>query len=232
MKLIGAGLPRTATLSQKIALEMLGVGPCYHMVNVTSDLDRIAQWSRAFAGEPDWPEIFAGCNSMVDWPGSFYYRELIEAYPDAKVLLSVRPGDAWVRSMEKTICAFLYGDNLMNDLSAARARIDPRWGALTDLMKAMWKRTDLLDYGADGGATASAAAMERYNDEVAQSVDRLLVWSPADGWEPLCEFLEVPVPDAPFPHVNDTEGFVDRIVGPALDALTEWRERQAAPSAL
>ena len=74
--------------------------------------------------------------------------------------------------------------------------------------------------------------MERYNEEVTQSTDRLLVWSPADGWEPLCEFLEVPVPDAPFPHVNDTEGFVDRIVGPALDALTAWRERQASASAL
>ena len=92
MKLIGAGLPRTATLSQKIALEMLGVGPCYHMVNVTSDLDRVAQWSRAFNGDADWAEIFAGCNAMVDWPGSFFHRELIETYPDAKVLLSVRPG--------------------------------------------------------------------------------------------------------------------------------------------
>jgi hypothetical protein len=232
MKLIGAGLPRTATLSQKIALEMLGVGPCYHMVNVTGDLDRVARWSRAFAGDADWDDIFAGCNAMVDWPGSFFHRELIEAYPDAKVLLSVRPADAWVRSMDKTICGFLYGDTLMNDLSSARGRIDPRWRAFTDLMRAMWKRTDLLELAADGTATASAAAMERYNAEVTQSTDRLLVWSPTDGWEPLCEFLEVPVPDAPFPHVNDTEGFVDRIVGPALDALTAWREQQASASAL
>ena len=232
MKLIGAGLPRTATLSQKIALDMLGVGPCYHMVNVTGNLDRVAQWSRAFEGDADWEEIFAGCNAMVDWPGSFFYRELIEVYPYAKVLLSVRPGDAWVRSMDKTICGFLYGDTLMNDLSAARGRVDPRWHAFTDLMRAMWKRTDLLEIGADGRATASASAMERYNDEVKQSCDNLLVWSPTDGWDPLCEFLEVPVPDEPFPHVNDTEGFVDRIVGPALDALTAWREQQASLSAL
>ena len=73
--------------------------------------------------------------------------------------------------------------------------------------------------------------MERYNEEVKLSTDRLLVWSPTDGWEPLCEFLEVPVPDAPFPHVNDREGFVDRIVGPSLDALTAWREQQAAQPA-
>ena len=54
-------------------------------------------------------------------------------------------------------------------------------------------------------AAAISDAMERYNDDVKRSTDRLLVWSAAEGWEPLCEFLEVPVPDTPFPHVNDAE---------------------------
>src|SRR5262249_34450176 len=119
MRLIGAGLPRTATLSQKIALEMLGVGPCYHMVDVLSDLDRAASWPEAVRGNANWDEIFAGYQSTVDWPGSYFYRELHETYPDAKVLLSVRPGDAWARSMSQTITSILYGPSLMYDLSSA-----------------------------------------------------------------------------------------------------------------
>ena len=99
MKLIGAGLPRTATLSQKIALELLGVGPCYHMVDVLGDLARAREWSDALDGNPRWDEIFAGYDSTVDWSGSYYYRELREAYPDAKLLLSVRSPESWARSM-------------------------------------------------------------------------------------------------------------------------------------
>src|SRR5215813_5416649 len=74
MKVIGAGLPRTATLTQKIALEMLGYGPCYHMVNVLSDLTLAPRWAAAFDGSADWDAIFAGHESTVDWPGSFHWR--------------------------------------------------------------------------------------------------------------------------------------------------------------
>jgi hypothetical protein len=227
MRLIGAGLPRTATLSQKVALEMLGLGPCYHMVDVLSDLQRVQQWSNALAGDANWDEIFAGYQSTVDWPGSFYYRELLEAYPDAKVLLSVRDGDDWARSMADTICGLLYNDSMLHDLSSARTRIDPRWQSYLDLMKAMWLRSGLLAYPADSDVIALADAMERHNEEIKRSTDRVLVWTARDGWEPLCEFLEVPVPEAPFPRVNDSGMFVDKFVDSSLDALTGWREQQA-----
>ena len=94
MKVIGAGLPRTGTLSQKVALEMLGFGPCYHMVNVLTDLPLARQWEAAMDGEPDWEAIFGEHQSTVDWPGAFFYRELVDAYPDAKVLLSSRDPEA------------------------------------------------------------------------------------------------------------------------------------------
>src|SRR4030088_835130 len=110
MKLIGAGLPRTATLTQKVALEMLGIGPCYHMVNVLGDLDLVPLWQDALEGRPDWERIFEGHQSTVDWPGGFFYRELIEAYPDAKVLLSVRDPEAWERSMRDTVWGVVWGD--------------------------------------------------------------------------------------------------------------------------
>ena len=72
MKVIGAGLPRTGTLSQKVALEMLGLGPCYHMVNVLADLNKTADWRAALAGEADFREMFDEFCSSVDWPGSFF----------------------------------------------------------------------------------------------------------------------------------------------------------------
>jgi hypothetical protein len=228
MRLIGAGLPRTGTLSQKVALEMLGLQPCYHMVNVLADLDLAAQWRAAVDGNADWAHIFEGFQATVDWPGSFFYRELMEAYPDAKVLLSVRDGESWARSMRETIWGVLYGDMLIRHLSAARCVVDPKWRGYIGLMGEMWERSGLLNQGADTTAEWMSGAMDRYNDEVQASVpsDRLLLWSPKDGWEPLCEFLELPVPDAPFPRLNDSRQFADRIVDGALMALQAWRAQQ------
>jgi len=225
MKLIGAGLPRTGTLSQKVALEMLGLAPCYHMVNVLGDLDEAQVWRRAVDGEQPWDEVFEGFQATVDWPGSYFYRELIEFYPDAKVFLSVRDADAWERSMRETIWGTFHGDMLIRDLSEARRRVDPKWNGFIELMLEMWKRSGLISNGADTDSESMKRAMERFNEEVQETVpsDRLLVWSVSDGWEPLCRFLEVPVPDTPFPHLNDSKGYRDRIIDGALLALQEWR---------
>ncbi len=234
MKVIGAGLPRTATLTQKISLEMLGFGPCYHMVNVLSDLSRAPQWAAAFDGSPDWETIFDGCQASVDWPGSFFWPELVESYPDAKVLLSVRSGESWANSMKNTIWGVFCDDVLMRHLSDARASIDPGWQDFTKLMKAMFQKSGLIgDLTGQFDASILGAAMERHNQEVRDTVPagRLLEWKPADGWEPLCEFLEVPVPRAPIPRVNDSAMFTSRIVDGSLAALNAWRAKQklAAP---
>src|SRR6185312_3852289 len=201
MKLIGAGLPRTGTLSQKIALEMLGLAPCYHMVNVLTDLDETARWRRAVDGDLSVTEIFEGFEATVDWPGSFFYPDLIDLYPDAKVLLSVRPSDRWARSMRDTIWGVIYGDILIRPLSDARRTVDPQWDDYITLVSEMWQRSGLIENAETTTETDMAAAMERYHEEVRATVpaDRLLVWSVSDGWEPLCEFLELPVPDADFP---------------------------------
>ncbi|HXW82040.1 MAG TPA: sulfotransferase [Acidimicrobiales bacterium] len=229
MKVIGAGLPRTATLTQKVALEMLGFAPCYHMVNVLGNLDTAPRWRQALEGGSDWDDIFDGFAATVDWPGAFFYRELMDAYPEAKVLLSVRDGDAWERSMSETIWGIFYGDLLIHDLSNAWGRVDQKWASYILLMKTMWDKSGLLgSEAADPGAGEMARAMERYNEEVIRTVpsDRLLVWSPKDGWDPLCEFLETPVPEVALPHVNDAKQFGDRIVDAAVNALNQWREQE------
>jgi Sulfotransferase domain len=227
MKVIGAGLPRTGTLSQKVALEMLGFGPCYHMVNVLGDLDLAAHWRAAVDGNADWDETFEGFESTVDWPGSFFYKELAEKYPDAKVVLGTRDGDAWVRSMRETIWGVFYGDGLVRHLSGARATIDPKWASYLDMMDTMWKRSGLM-VSADQSDEEMAAGVERYHEEVKQNVpeDRLLVWSVGEGWDRLCDFLEVPVPDTPFPHLNEKQEFQERLIDGSLLVLNAWRERE------
>jgi hypothetical protein len=235
MKLIGAGLPRTATLSQKMALEMLGLGPCYHMVNVLGDLSQVPLWHKGLDGDLDWDEIFGGFESTVDWPGGFVYRELLDRYPDAKVLLSMRDPESWERSMRETVWEFRHGDSLMAHLAQARARVDPEWAEYIRMLDRMlWQDNGTL-VGNHQEPKGMLEAFHRHNDAVRESVpaDRLLVWEVKEGWEPLCRFLEVDVPDAPFPNVNDKTTFVDRVVGGCIGVLHGWwTEQQQQQQAL
>ena len=224
MKLIGAGLPRTATTTQMIALEMLGL-PSYHMRDMMADpATSIPQWRKAFEGDGPWEELFDGKESIVDWPGSYHWRELMDVYPDAKLLLSVRSPESWVESMHNTIAGIWYGDGLMHHLAMAQYQIDPLYASWIDLLQDMWRKAEIM-VPSQGDREQMAAEFERWNQEVIDTVpsDRLLVWDPKEGWEPLCELLEVGVPDAPLPNVNDTENFQKNLImGPAVEAINAW----------
>ena len=119
MKLIGAGLPRTATTTQMIALEMLGM-PCYHMRDMMIEHgDERPSVPQGVRGRRATGTRSSRARSRtVDWPAAYHWRELIDVYPDAKVLLSVRDADSWVRSMENTITQVFFGDTLMHHLVA------------------------------------------------------------------------------------------------------------------
>ncbi len=229
MRVIGAGLPRTGTLTQKLALEQLGLGSCYHWVDVLADLDReVELWDRALDGETPWGEVFDGRGCTVDWPGGYFYRELADAYPDAKVLLSVREGQAWERSFRETIWTMCFGESLMPLLSRARGEVDPRWRRYLALV-------DRMFWGAQGTFAAGHSPAElieqmvAHNEQVEQTVppERLLVWEVTDGWEPLCEFLGVDVPDGPLPHANDRDTFLARVTEGAIGALHAWQTSKA-----
>ena len=192
LKVIGAGFPRTGTISQKLALEQLGFGPCYHMSELHQRPEHMPLWTAAALGEAvDWDAIFAGWGSTTDAPGCAFYRQLAEVYPDARVILSVRDEEAWFASTQNTILSdgalrlFGQGDNTMID--AIGWGTDPR---LRD-----------HDY--------MIARYRRHVDEVREAIapERLLVFDVAEGWAPLCRFLGVPEPEGPFPKVNTTDEF-------------------------
>lgn len=229
IKLIGAGLPRTGTLTQKVAFERLGLGPCYHWVNVLADLDtQVPLWDRAIDGNADWDAIFAGFQSSADWPGGYFYRELMEAFPDAKVLLSVRDPVKWEPSFRETIWEMCFGESVMALLSKARMQIDESWRDYQALVHRMfWGPQGTFADGYDEPRQL-IEQMQRHHDEVKRTVpaDRLLVWEVTEGWEPLCAFLGVDVPDEPMPHANDRETFLGRVMDGALQALQAWRESE------
>lgn len=190
LKIIGAGFGRTGTESLKTALEMLGFGPCHHMVEVLPSPDQMAAWvDVARGGPPDWDRIFDGYRSAVDWPSAFYWRELAEYYPEAKVILSVRPANQWFESMDRTI------------LSLLRERTPGAIGF--ELITKQVFNNELDD------REHVISAYERNNAEVKATFppERLLVFSPGDGWEPLCRFLDVPVPAVDYPHSNTRATF-------------------------
>ncbi|HTC71604.1 MAG TPA: sulfotransferase [Solirubrobacteraceae bacterium] len=230
IELIGAGLPRTGTLTQKLAFEQLGLAPCYHWVNVLADLPtQVPLWNRALDGEAPWDEVFAGQRSSADWPGGYFYRELMEAYPDAKVLLSVREGESWERSFRETIVEMSYGESVMALVSRARAQIDPTWDSYQALVTRMfWGPQGTFANGHEPQQLIEQ--MHAHNEQVKRTVppERLLVWEVTDGWEPLCEFLGVAVPAEPLPHANDRGTFLGRVIDGGLAALGQWREQHAA----
>jgi hypothetical protein len=234
MKVIGAGLPRTATTTQAIAFEMLGFGHCYHMRDLMTGFESgLPLWEAAAAGKPDWETILGDAESCCDWPTARYYRELLEHYPGSKVVLSVREPEGWIRSMRDTVWAIYFGDSVMHHLCEARAALDPLWRRFMDLMTVMtWDESVLGPPEATFDDAGLAAGMERWNERVKRDVpaERLLVWEPREGWEPLCEFLEVDVPGEPLPNVNDTAAFKEGIIGGAVSVVNAWWDQRERPA--
>ena len=195
---IGAGYGRTGTLSLKTALERLGFGPCYHAVEFMRHPEHQARWEAAFHGNPQWSEVFAGYRSTVDFPGAAFWRELVDAYPEAKVILTVRDPKEWYASMRETFLA-----------AAAPEGQPPIPGADEGsfIRGRDWSQmmADLQD------EPTAIADFKRHIEEVRSYVPshRLLVYEVRQGWQPLCDFLEVRVPDDPFPRLNDSEAFKD-----------------------
>lgn len=194
LRVVGAGLGRTGTLSLKLALERLLGGPCYHMMEVFAHPEHVAVWQAAARGRAvDWRALFSGYRAAVDWPAASFWPELMKLFPDALVLLSVRDADSWWRSAHDTIFP-------------ASRQAPPEWRAMLDDIFAA-RFTSRLD-----DRDTCIAAFERHNTAVREGVPRarLLEWRASDGWDPLCAALGLPVPAEPFPRANTTEEFLTR----------------------
>ncbi len=203
IEVIGAGFGRTGTLSLKFALETLGLNKCYHMMEVMRNDSHPAQWRKAARGEAvDWDALYAGYQATVDWPSTSFWRELRQVYPEAKVILTLRDSQQWYTSVMNTIWklssnALAEGQKRQDDQAIERAMMGD---------EVIWQgifggRMDDRDHVIE--------RYERHNQEVIDTVpaEQLLVYRPGDGWEPLCRFLQKPIPHSDYPKVNSTEEF-------------------------
>ena len=210
LQIIGPGFGRTGTRSLKAALELLGFGPCHHMQSLFADPAQLAFWKTlAAGGTVDWHAVFAGFRSQVNWPGAHVWRELLQVFPEARVVFSTRPAEDWWRSYSRTVGTLrrLY-PTLPVQASVAET---------LDAMKMLRIRHGIDEMN---DRDAAIAAFHRQLAEVRDAVpaERLLVFAVGDGWGPLCTFLEVPVPDTPFPRLNDGDDFWQRFGGEPVEA--------------
>ena len=203
LHLIGAGVGRTGTYSLKLALNQIGQGPCHHMEEVIHDMPRqVPLWAAAAADKPDWASIYDGYSSAVDWPTACFFRELADEYPDARFVLTHRDPERWADSFSATIYKLLAGK-------------DEAPEEMRDWLQMASDVIAKTGFPAGLDRNAIAERFVAHNQAVKDTIpaSRLLVFEVKDGWEPLCDFLGVPVPEGDFPRTNHREEFWDRVNG-------------------
>ncbi len=214
MKVICAGWGRTGTRSLKYALEKLLGQPSYHMQNILLNKRDAKIWHRSIFKDQqkfNWEEIYEGFGACLDFPSCNYYKQLMEAYPDAKVILTVRDDQSWVKSWN-----VLNNQVLKSFTFKFLARIP---GTSFKLQKDIHNEMILGENGAFKGACTDEERMKKFNEwneSVIKYVpeDRLLVYQVKEGWGPLCKFLNVPIPNDSFPYKNKTKnmGHMSRFI--------------------
>ncbi len=206
LEVVGACLPRTGTMSLKLALEQLGFGPCYTMPEAFSRPETWPVWEKALTtGEPprDWDAAMPGYRACADAPSCFFYAELAKANPDAKIIMTTRSPQSWLRSVRATVGSQEHHEQLW--ASPVGTLVGSVFGYVA------LKYPSLGAAFVEGQEEIAMAAFEDWQEDVRRTIapERLLVFEAEQGWVPLCEFLGVPVPDAPYPRVNSTEDFIE-----------------------
>ena len=201
LRIIGAGFGRTGTLSLKLALEQLGFDKCYHMMEVRNHPEHVNTWRAAARGELiDWPKLFQGYQAAVDWPSCNFWREQMLAFPEAKVILTLRNSESWYESVMKTIWK----------VSKERRAKGVNEASSLMVFELIW---DGIFNGRMSDKDYVIAQYEKHNQRVIDEVpkEKLLVFEAKEGWPSLCEFLDCSIPKTGYPNVNTTKEFVTRL---------------------
>jgi hypothetical protein len=215
LKVIGAGLGRTGTMSLKLALEQLGYDKCYHMYELINDPSRLKYWKQLKnTNQTDYELLFKGYQSAVDYPACAFYQELLDQYPNAKVVLTVRDPEQWYESVKKTI----YSASPKSAaeiiriifLSLTNRHVQSFGPVLQFGDSLVWKKHF------NGKFKDKAYAIVRYLNHIEEvkkfvPADQLLIFNVQEGWAPLCNFLGKEIPALPFPKTNDTKAFEGKI---------------------
>ncbi|KAK5989728.1 hypothetical protein PT974_07987 [Cladobotryum mycophilum] len=216
MKVLALGLPRSGTVSIADALTILGYKNVYHSLK-SIDMDKKNDWhvfnraadasfpvlstytGRAFTRE-EWDEVYGSCEAATD-TAAMFSPHILQAYPDAKVILVKRDFGRWFKSIDEMVLTGLW-----SPLSGIFVHfVHPVLGlsTITAMRKALlglFEAKDVAEIRRNAQTT-----YDRHHRQIQEMVppEQLLVYKLGDGWEPLCEFLGKPVPDGEFPWVNE-----------------------------
>jgi len=215
LKILGVGAPRTGTSSLKVALEILGFGKCAHMQELFANPTKTAQWTVLFeTGKVDFDDLFDGYGSSTDFPGCLLHRELAVQYPGMKFILTDRSPEAWYESLLRTIYAAVPQSAEAKEEMKLKGEAAPKFKSIGEALELV--NTYLLQghYGGDFlNKEKTIARYLAFQNEVRTSVPAqdLLEFNISEGWAPLCRFLDVPVPEVPFPFKNKRKDFQEQI---------------------
>lgn len=213
IEIIGAGVGRTGTHSLKLALELLGY-PCYHMIELINHPEQLPFWNAADAKQDvEWDVLFKDYRAAVDFPAAVHYQELLKHYPKAKCILTTRDPEGWHKSFGDTIIR--QSKPSFGQILAMSVKL-PFNALLRKQLKVFKFANKYLEntFGGEFHSDKPRAIrfFEDWNTRVKKTVpsDRLLIYSIKEGWEPLCAFLGLEVPNIPFPSSNSTAEFNSR----------------------
>ena len=211
IKIIGAGMPRTGTNTLKASLEKLGFMKTYHMKELLVHPEDLHYWKTLDeTGSTDWDGLYDGFQATVDFPCYPWYKQHMERYPDAKVILTVRPFEKWYSSVQSTV--WTAGPQSLPEKLAMMSKLlfNPRLRKVIQCVKLAKKM--IFKVHLQGKFEDKAFAEKVFNqhtEDVKAHVpaDKLLIYDVRDGWAPLCKFLNVPEPEEALPHLNKKENF-------------------------
>jgi Sulfotransferase domain len=217
IKIIGAGFPRTGTTTLKQALELLGFQKTYHFKDLIAQPEKLKYWQDLEKfGDTNFDLLFDEYQATVDFPGYPYYKILFEKYPNAKVILTKRDVDDWYESTYKTV--WQAGPQTFGAKLVLLSKMMVNARLRNTFMCIKFMRKTYLNKQFSGNFISKAYAIEVFEqhiNEVSYFIpkNQLLVYDVQEGWEPLCNFLEVDVPKEPFPHLNKKENFHQMVAG-------------------
>lgn len=229
IRVIGAGLSRTGTASFSAALSILLDAPVYHGgTQVTlGPPSHIKSWITALSHWPPRAPSDArivttqlqtrldGYVAVTDAPCNGLVPELLELYPDAVVICTMRDPDAWVASMATVANAATLWFLGVVLFWIPGMRHFPRY---IDLLRKQWVEL----YGAPEPATR--LHWDRHVEYLKRVVpeDRLVFYDVKEGWGPLSRVLGKEVPDLEFPRINDGKAIEELTKKFVVKGLIRW----------
>ncbi|KAI9710659.1 MAG: hypothetical protein M1820_002492 [Bogoriella megaspora] len=220
MEVLSMGMPRTGTackLAMHRALEILGY-PCYHGLVLVANTADCVMWNQALDAKyvpgygqfktSDWDKLLGNYAAVADLPAILFTQELLEAYPSSKVVLVERDIETWYRSFNEGIIIPVW-----NPIIRFLAVVDTRFIGRLGSTSARWTKHWLRANSRQEMQNNAKSVYEEHYAFVRKITPpgRLLELKLGDGWEPLCKFLDKPIPDVPFPRVNESAALQEKM---------------------